>query len=89
MTYPDSPQIVTGTRTMLIALVTLEQSTRAGRLPDVAPGSPFWARTDQAVGLVAGGLAAYAPAGTQLRPEPPGTVSSTPGLGAATSNCSH
>jgi hypothetical protein len=53
----------------MIALVILEQSTRAG--------------------LVAAGLAAYAPAGTQLPPEPPWTVSETSGAGAATSNASY
>ena len=34
-TRPDTPQVVTGTRTLMIALVELEQSTRAGRLPNV------------------------------------------------------
>ena len=33
MTYPDSPQVVVGTRTLMIALAELEQSTQAGRLP--------------------------------------------------------
>ena len=88
MTYPDSPQVVVGTRTLLIALVELEQSTQAGRLPEVQAGEVFWARTDQAAELVAAGLAACAPAGTQCRPEPPFTVAMTPGFARATSNSS-
>ena len=88
MTYPDSPQVVSGTRTLLVALAELEQSTWSGRLPNVAPGSPFWSRSDRAAGLVQAGLAAYAPAGTQLRPEPPLTVGQVPGFAAGTSNAS-
>jgi hypothetical protein len=71
MTYPDSPQVVVGTRTLMIALTELEQSPQAGRLPEVAAG-----------------LAAYARAGTQLRPEPPFTVVMVPGLARGTSNSS-
>ena len=33
MTYPDSPQVAVGTRTLMIALTELEQSSQAGRLP--------------------------------------------------------
>ena len=84
MANPDSPQVV-GLRTLMIALVELEQSGWAACLPEVMPGSAFWARIDQAAELVAG-LAAYAPSGTQLRPEPPWTVSMTPGLARGTSN---
>jgi hypothetical protein len=51
----------------MIALVELEQSGWAGCLPEVMPGSAFWARTDQAAELVAAGLAAYAPSGAQSR----------------------
>lgn len=86
MTYPSTPQEVVGTRTLLVALTELEQSTQSGRLPEVQAGEVFWARTDQAAELVASGLAAYAPSGTQLRPEPPWTVSMTPGLTRGTSN---
>jgi hypothetical protein len=38
MTYPDSAQVVVGTRTLLVALVELEQSSQAGRLPEVQAG---------------------------------------------------
>ena len=86
MANPDSPQVVVGLRSLMIALVELEQSGWAGCLPEVMPGSAFWVRTDQAAELVAAGLAAYAPSGTQLRPEPPWTVSMTPGLARGTSN---
>jgi len=89
MAYPDSPEVVVGARTLLIALRELEQSTRSGRLPEVLAGHPFWARSKDAARLVAAGLAAYAPAGSQLRPEPPWTVSETSGAGAATSNASY
>jgi hypothetical protein len=88
MTYPDSPQMIVGTRTLMIALRELEQSTRAGRLPEVLAGHPFWARSRDAAGLVAAGLAVYAPTGTQLRPEPPYTVSEVPGFARRTSNAS-
>ena len=88
MAYPDSPQVVVGTRTLLVALVELEQSSQAERLPEVQAGEVFWARTDQAAELAAAGLAAYAPSGTQLRPEPPWTVSMTPGLARGTSTAS-
>lgn len=90
MTYPDSPQVVVGQRTLMIALVELEQSAWSGRLPDVAPGSPFWSRSDRAAGLVSAGLAAYAPAGTPQPPaEPPFTVTQSPGFARGTSNASH
>ena len=88
MTYPSTPQVVVGLRTLLVALVELEQSGWAGRLPEVMPGSALWARTDQAAELAAAGLAAYAPATTPLPPwEPSHTAHQTPGVGAATSNC--
>ena len=87
MTSP-SHQVVVGTRTLMIALVQLEQQTRSLRLPDVAPGSPCWARTDRAAGLVQAGLPAFALTGTQLRPEPPYKVSEVPGFAAGTSNAS-
>jgi hypothetical protein len=75
MTYPDSPQVVVGTRTLLVALVELEKQGWVGCLPEVAASQPFWARSDEAAELVAANLAVYAPAGTQLRAEPPWTVS--------------
>ncbi|MFI5079502.1 MAG: hypothetical protein ACHQCE_00390 [Streptosporangiales bacterium] len=89
MTYPATAQVVVGTRTLMIALAAeLEQSTQSGRLPEVLAGQPFWARTDQAAELVAAGLAAYAPTGTQLRPEPPWTAHQVPGFARGTSNAS-
>ena len=86
MTCPSTPQVVVGTRTLLVAMVELKQSTQSGRLPEVAAGQPFWAVTRDAAGLVAAGLAAYAPTGTQLRPEPPFTVNQVPGLARDSSN---
>ena len=86
MTYPDSPQEVVGTRTLLVALTEREQSTQPDRLPEVQAGEVSWARTDQAAELVASGLPAYAPSGAQLRPEPPWTVSMTPGVARGTFN---
>jgi hypothetical protein len=90
MTYPSSPQIVAGTRTLMIALQVLEQQSPSDRLPNVAPLAAFWAKTSEAAELVSGGLAAYAPLGTTLpAAEPPHTVNQVPGFGAGTSNCSH
>jgi hypothetical protein len=86
MTYPVSPQVVAGTRTLMIALQVLEQQGLSTRLPDVQAGQPLWCRSADAATLVSGGLAAYAPAGTTLRPEPPFTVAQTPGFGAGTTN---
>ncbi len=81
--------IVNGTRTLLIASQRLEQSSWAGRLPDVQAGSAFWAATTDAVGLVSGGLASYAPDNTPLpRAEPAHTVNGVEGFGAGTSNSS-
>jgi len=75
-------------RTLMIAWREAEQSTRSGRLAEVATGEAFWARTDQAADRVAAGLAVYAPVGTQLRPEPPWCVSEVPGFARGTSNAS-
>jgi hypothetical protein len=91
MTYPASPQIVVGTRTLMIAQRRLRQDTISQRLADVQPGQPFYARTDRAAGLVEANLAAYAPTGTPPPPppEPPWTVSGTVGAAFGTSNASH
>ena len=89
MTSPSGPQVVNGTQTLMIALAELSQSSLAGRLPDVAPGTVFWSATRDAAGLVAGGLAWYASAGTPLaRAEPPYTVHGVAGFAAGTSNAS-
>jgi hypothetical protein len=88
MTYPDSAQVVVGTRTLLVALVELEQSSQAGRLPEVQAGEVFWACTDQAAELVAASLAAYAPSSAQNRPEAPWTAHQVPGFARGTSNAS-
>jgi hypothetical protein len=73
---------------LMIAQARLQQSDQSGRLPDVPAGAAFWARSADAAGLVAGGLAAYAPPGTQLRAEPPRTVNQIPGFAVGTSNAS-
>lgn len=80
--------MVTGTRTLIIALARLSQQTSSGRPPDVPAGSPFWARSTDAAGLVVAGLAAYAPAGTTLRPSQPWSVRGVPGSARGTSNAS-
>jgi hypothetical protein len=82
MTYPDSPQVTAGTRTLMIAAVTLPMQALSGALPAVPAGSAFWYRADRAAGLVSSGQAHYAPAGTDLPPaEPPWTVKGVPGHG--------
>jgi hypothetical protein len=87
--YPGSPAIVSGTQVLMIALTELEQSSLSGRLPNVPPGSACWVRSVDAPGLQAGGLAAYAPAGTAQPPaEPPWTAGKIPGFGRGTSNSS-
>ena len=85
MTYPDSPQIVVGTRTLMIALAAeLEQSTQSGRLPEVLVGQPFWARTDQAAELVAAAWRRMRPPAPRTRPGPPTDA----GFARGTSNAS-
>jgi hypothetical protein len=86
MPYPPALQVVAGTQTLMIALATLSQQCLAGKLPDVPAGQPVWVRSAEAPGLAAAGLAAYAPAGTTLAPEPPLTVHGSPGFGRATTN---
>jgi hypothetical protein len=89
MSYPSSPQVVMGSRTLMIALAPLEQSGLSGRLPNVPPGAAVWVATSQAAGLAAASLAAYAPSGTPLPPwEPAHCVHGIPGFAAATTNSS-
>jgi hypothetical protein len=74
----------------MVALAELSQSTWAGRLPNVAVNQPFWASSRDAPGLIAAGLAEYAPEGTAAPPvEPAWTAHGVAGFGAGTSNSSH
>jgi hypothetical protein len=41
----------------MVALTELYQALWSGRIPNVAPGQPFWARYADSSGLIAGGLA--------------------------------
>ena len=91
MTYPDSAQVTTAdSLVLMIALATVGRYDQSGQLPPVQAGESFFARERETAGLVANGLAAYAPADTPLpRPEPPWTVTMVPGLGRGASNVSH
>jgi hypothetical protein len=87
MTYPSSPQVISGDRTLLIALVRLPTGDAAEQLGFVEPGPPFWVRSRQAAQIVASGTAAYAGAGTPLPPaEPPWTVRGMAGFARGTTN---
>lgn len=48
--FPSTP-------TAMVALTELYQALWSGRIPNVAPGQPFWARYADSSGLIAGGLA--------------------------------
>jgi hypothetical protein len=90
MTYPDSPQVLSGDgRVVMVALARIMVADLAERLADIQPGSCFWARLDGAAGLIAAGQAAYAPAGTPWPlAEPPWTARGVAGAGRGTTNSS-
>jgi len=75
----------------MLALVELQQTGWAGRLPNVAAGDPFWAKPRDAELLINAG---YAREWTQgdppmPAPEPPYTAHGTPGVAVGTTNASH
>lgn len=75
---------------VMIALQALFQSAITGRLPNISPGGKFWAKYNDMVALLAGGMAVVAPPGTvPPAPEPPYTANQTAGVAAGTSNSSH
>jgi hypothetical protein len=86
---PVTSPVTLGDRVLMIALTTLAQWAQAGRLPDIAPGQPFWALASQQAELAAAGLATLAPSGTS-QPSPVGhyAAGGWPGLGKATANSS-
>ena len=76
---------------LMTALVPLTQWTQAGKLPNVAAGQPFWARSTQVQMLISVGQARLWRAGDPPAPqaEPAHTAAWTPGIGAGTSNSSY
>jgi hypothetical protein len=89
MTYPDTPQVIAGSRTLMIAAVPLGMQGLSGPLPGVPAGAAFWYRPDRAGDLVSGSQAHYALAGTALpRAEPPFTTHGTLGFARGSSNAS-
>ena len=88
MTSPYTPN--PSAPTAMVALTELYQSLWSGRIPNVAPGQPFWARYADSPGLIAGGLARlWVPAdGPMPPPEQPNTAHGVPGLGNGTANSS-
>lgn len=79
------------TPVLMTALMPLKQWTQAGRLPNVAAGQAFWARSTQVQVLENAGQARLWQAGDPPAPpaEPPRTVNWVPGLATGTSNSSH
>jgi hypothetical protein len=73
----------------MVAVVELYQSLWSGRLPNVMPGSLFWAKPADSAQLLAAGYATIAPPGSVLAPEPPYTANGSAGVAAGTSNASH
>jgi len=87
--YPGSPQIVAGDRTLLVAVTQIGLEDQAERFGSISPGTPFWVRSRRAAQIVSSGRAAYAPASTPLPPaEPPWTVRGQPGFARGTTNAS-
>jgi hypothetical protein len=84
VTSPD------GRQTLMIALTPLDRQAQTGPFPKIPQNGVFWARTDQAAGLVAGNLASYAPEDTPRPPsQPPWTVAGQPGFAFGAGNASH
>jgi len=75
----------------MVALVELQQTSWAGRLPNVAPGKPFWCKPLDSELLINAGYAREWIQGDPPMPppEPPYTVHGSPGLAAGTTNASH
>jgi len=88
MTTPYTPN--PSTPTAMIALQELYQALWSGRIPNVAPGQPFWARYADSSGLIAGGLARLWVNGDPAMPPPeqPNTAHGVPGFGNGTANSS-
>jgi hypothetical protein len=84
MTTPYLPVLMT-------ALVPLQQTSWAGRLPNVAPGQPFWAKPHDVQPLASAGYARAWQQGDPPAPapEPRFTAHGTPGVAAGTTNASH
>lgn len=76
---------------LMTALVQLQQTSWAGRLPNVAPGQPFWCKPADVAALESAGYARAWQAGDPPAPpfEPPWTAHGIPGIAAGTSNASH
>lgn len=84
MTTPYVPQL-------MVALVVLQQTAWAGRLPNVQPGRPFWCKQHDVQPLISAGYAReWVPGDPPApAPEPPYTANGIPGIAAGTTNASH
>jgi hypothetical protein len=84
MTTPYVPVLMT-------ALVELQQTSWAGRLPNVAIGQPFWCKYSEVAPLTSAGYARAWQAGDPPAPlpEPKFTAHGTAGVAAGTTNASH
>ena len=76
---------------LMTALVQLQQTTWAGRLPNVAAGQAFWCKPGDVTPLTSAGYARAWQAGDPPAPpfEPPYTAHGIPGIAAGTTNASH
>jgi hypothetical protein len=76
---------------LMTALTELQQTSWAGRLPNVAPGQPFWCKPVDMQPLVDAGYARPWTEGDPPAPlpEPPWTAHGIPGIAAGTTNASH
>lgn len=87
MTTPSSPYVPV----LMTALTELQQTAWSGRLPNVAPGQPFWCKQQDVGPLTSAGYARAWQQGDPVAPlpEPPYTAHGTPGIAAGTTNASH
>lgn len=86
MTTPSSPYVPV----LLVALVELQQTGWAGRLPNVQVGGSFWCKPVDVEPLISAGYARpWVNGDPVIAPEPPYTAHGTPGIAAGTSNASH
>jgi hypothetical protein len=76
---------------LMVALTELQQTSNAGRLPNVKAGHSFWCKYSDVAPLTSAGYArAWQPGDPPAPlPEPPYTAHGIPGIAAGTTNASH
>jgi hypothetical protein len=80
-----------GVPVLMTALTELAQTAWSGRLPNVAPGQPFWCKQRDVVPLEQAGYARLWAQGDPPAPlpEPRYTANGSAGIAAGTTNSAH